>query len=109
MILQRAQVTEPLATPHTLELPFSGVCALVFGQMLALFEALVAVATFVRLLARVHSPMSIQVRRVLETFLALWALQWLFPRRVAAVLDEIRGGEEATVAERTLEGLVLAV
>lgn len=61
VILQRAQVTETLATPNTLKLALPGVRALVFGQVLPLFEALVAVATFVRLLPRVHAPVSVQV------------------------------------------------
>lgn len=90
VILQRAQVTETLSTPDALELAFSGVRALVFGQMLLLFEALVAVFAFVRFLARVRAHVSVHVRNVFESFLALRALKRLFPRWVAAVLDKVR-------------------
>ena len=79
VILQRTQVTVTLSAPHTLELPLSGVCALVFDQVLALFEVLIAVVTFVRFLPRVYSPVSVQVRGVLEAFLTFRALERLFP------------------------------
>lgn len=102
VILQGAQVTEALPTPNTLKLALPGVCALVLGEVLALFEALVAVIAFVRFLPRMHTPVSVQIGRVFEPFLTVRALQRLFPRRVAAVLDEFRRGQEAAVTKRAL-------
>lgn len=73
VILQRAQVTVALAAPNAFELALSGVCALVLGQVLALFEALVAMLALIRFLPGVNAPVAVQVRRVLETFLAFGA------------------------------------
>lgn len=61
VILQRAQVTETLAAPNALELALPGVGALVFYEVLSLFEALAAVAALVRFLPRVHAPVPVQV------------------------------------------------
>lgn len=61
VILQRPQVTITLATPNTLELALSGVCALVLGQVFTLFKALVAVVTFIRFLPCVNAPVPVQV------------------------------------------------
>lgn len=80
-----------------------------FGQVFALLEGFVAVVTFEGFLARVHAPVAVHVRRVFEPLLTVGTLKWFFPRRVAAVLHELGGGDKAALAQRALQWLLLAV
>lgn len=73
VILQRAQVTVALTAPNAFELALPGVRALVLGEVLPLFEALVAMVAFIWFLAGVNAAVPVQVRRVFETFLAFGA------------------------------------
>lgn len=91
VLLQRREVHKTLAAPHTLKLRLPGVNTLMFGQMLALLEALVTARTFERLLTCVDAAVALQLRRVPEALFAVGALQRLLPGRVAAVLHEFRG------------------
>lgn len=82
---------------------------LVLGQMLALLEALIAVATLVGLLAGMDAPMPLQVGGALEAPLTIGALKGLLTGRVATVLNKVGRREEASITKRTLERLLLAV
>lgn len=109
VLLQRRQVDEALAAPHTLELRLSRVDALVFGQMLALFEALVAAGAFEGFLSGVDPPVALQLRRVPKALLAVGTLERLLAGRVTAVLDKLGRRHEALVAQRALQRLLSAV
>ena len=109
VLLQGPQVSEAFSAPHALELSIASVDALVFGQVLSLFEVLVAAGALIGFLACVHTPVSCQLRGVLEALFAVRTLQRLLAGRIAAVLHELGGGEESAVTQRTLQRLLSTV
>lgn len=89
VLLESAQVSKALSTPHTFELGLSGVDASMFGQVLALLEALVAGWTFEGLLTGVDAPVALHLRGVFEALLAVGAFKRLLASRVAVVLHKL--------------------
>lgn len=109
VLLEGAQVSKALPTPHALKLGFPGVDAAVLSQVLALLEALVAGGALKGLFPGVDPPVARHLRGVLEALLAVGALERLLARRVTVVLHELGGGHEAAVAQRALQRLLRAV
>lgn len=91
VFLQSCEVNKTLAAPHTLKLRLARVHALMFGQVLALLEALVAAGTLERFFPGVNATMALQLGRVPEALFTVRAFQWLFAGRVTAVLHELGG------------------
>lgn len=61
VLLQSCEVNKALSAPHTLKLCLPRVHALMLGQVLALFEALVAAGTLERFLPGVNAAMALQL------------------------------------------------
>lgn len=90
VLLQSCEVNKTLPAPHTLKLCLPRVHALVFSQVLALFEALVTTGAFERLLPGVNSAMALQLGRVPEALLTVGTFERFLSGWVAAVLNKLR-------------------
>lgn len=80
--------------------------ALVLVEMLSLLEGFIAIGALVGLLTRVHPPVALQVRSVLEALLAVRTFEWLLPGRVTAVLHEFRGRKKAALTQGATQRLL---
>lgn len=81
----------------------------VLVQVLPLLEGLLTRRALVGLLASVHASVALQVRGVLETLLAIGALQGPLPGRITPMLHKLGRGKEAPLTEGTAEGLLRTV